>query len=172
MPNKLALFVTHNIFLTNNQIEDLLKNNFLNAFGVSVPVWINPKNAKTTEPAMEIFCEYELENTQEEFGDVKFTSSGYKIFLPNPKWKLPKSIGLEELSSLSEEERKVYEKKRDKWWKDNEKPMSTNNLKTSKYFRIQIKKLDQIFDKIENCLVDIQHTIEIKTIESLEKSLT
>lgn len=172
MPNKLALFVTHNIFLTNDQIDELLKNNFIKVFGVSVPVWINPKNAKTTEPAMEIFCEYELENTQEEFGEIKFTNSGYKIFMPNPKHKKPKLINFEEMANLSEKERKAFEKKRDKWLSENEEPMTANNLIKSKYFRIQIKKLDQIFDKIEDCLVDIQHTVQIKTIESLEKSLT
>jgi hypothetical protein len=171
MPNKLALFVTHNIFLTNNQIEDLLSKNFIKIVGVSVPVWINPKNAKTTEPALEIFCKYEFEKTKEEFADITFINEGYKIFLPTPKWKPPKLINFEELSNLSEKERANYEKKREKWWRENEEPMSIDSLKTSKYFRMQIKKLDQIFDKIDNCLVDVQHTIQIKTIESLEKSL-
>lgn len=171
MPNKLALFVTHNVFLTNNQIEELLKNQIIKTFGVSVPVWINPKNAKTTEPALEFFCEYEIQNTKEEFGDVIFFEKGYKILLPNPKWKPPKKMNLEDLVSLSEKERINYEKKRDKWWKENPRPMSLENLNKSKYFRTQIKKLDQIFDDLENCLVDVQHTIEIKTVESLISSL-
>jgi hypothetical protein len=171
MPNKLALFITHNVFLSNDQIEELLKNEFVETCGVSVPVWINDKTAKTTEPALEFFCEYKIENSQKEFGDIELTKKGYKIFLPNPKWKAPKKMNLEEITYLSEKERISYEKKRDKWWKENNKPMGLENLIKTKYFRAQIKKLDQIFDELENCLVDIQHTIEIKTVDSLVKSL-
>lgn len=172
MTNKLALFITHNIFLTNLQINELFDNSFIKTSGVSVPVWINSKNSKTTEPALEFFCEYKIHDTKEQFSDIKFNKKGYEIFLPNPKWKDHKKIKIEDLASLSEKERSDYEKKTSKWWKENPKPMSIENLINSKYFRTKIKKLDQKIDKLSDCLIDIQHTIEIKSIDCLKNSLT
>jgi hypothetical protein len=173
MINKLALFITHNIFLTNDQIEELFNNNYIKTIGVSVPVWINAKNAKTTEPALEFFCEYEIINDKNEKEDVQIIEKkGYKIFMPNSNWKSPKPNNIQELCDMSQEERVAYEKKRDKWWKEHPEPMNIDNLKKSNYFRMQIKKLDQDFNKLKNCIVDVQHAIEIKTIDSLMKSLT
>lgn len=167
MINKLALLISHNIFLTNDQIETLIQNRFLQCEGVSVPVWVNAKNGKTTEPASEVFVNYEI-FTNCDLEDVEITKKGYKISIPKLNWKPPKPMI--DTSDLEEEQRKYYERKREKWWREHPAPMNIDSLDKTKYFRIQIKKLDQEFSKL-NAKADIQHTIEIKTIDSLIESL-
>lgn len=169
MINKLALFITHNIFLTNSQANKLVEKNFLKTTGVSVPVWVNSKNGKTTEPASEVFCNYEIINDNEKIEDVEFIDKkGYRIYLPSSDWKLKK---WPENNNSSVEEREKLEESIKKWWEKNPQPMNLENFSKSKYLRCQIKKLDQKFDKI-NALVDIQHIIEIKLIDDLMNSLT
>jgi hypothetical protein len=169
MVNKLALFITHNIFLTNNQINELIENNTLECFGVSVPVWISAKNAKTTEPASEVFCSYQIVNDKNFEQDIEITKKGYKIFFPNANWKPPKPMI--DMSEMTQEERAYHERKRDRWWQKNSEPMNIKTFKKSKYFRMQIKKLDQKIDKI-NADIDIQHTLEIKTLDCLVSSIS
>jgi hypothetical protein len=169
MVNKLALFVTHNIFLTNNQLDELIDKNSLEITGVSVPVWVNASNGKTTEPALEYFCKYEIINDLDKQESIEIIDKkGYRIYLPQSDWE-PIKDSLD-LSNSSEEERKSYEKKMNKWWEKNPEPQSLKTLKKSKYFRTQIKKLDEEFDKL-SYKVDVQHIIEIKTMESLIESL-
>jgi hypothetical protein len=168
--NNLALFVTHSIFLTKEQIENLLKKNTIDVLGCCVPVWINAKTGKTTEPAVEIFCNYKIHNDQKKSKEIeKIARRGYEIFIPqNKKWKLPPKIDYEEISKLSSEERQLFLKERDKWWFDNPKPPCIENLKNG-YLRFDIKKTDQ---KIYKKNYMAQHVIEISDIKRLEKSLT
>ena len=170
MINKLALFVTHNIFLTNNHLNELIEKNFLETTGISVPVWVNASNGKTTEPALEYFCKYEIINDLDKQESIEtIDKKGYRIYLPQSEWApIEDTI---DLSNLSEGERKSYEKKINKWWEKNPEPQSLKTLKKSKYFRTQIKKLDEKFDKV-NYTVDVQHIVEIKTMESLIESLS
>jgi len=169
MINKIALLISHNVFLTNNQINELIEKNITKCLGVSLPVWVNSKNAKTTEPASEIFCEYEIVNENEkDEHDIKITKNGYKIFISKSSWKPPKPMI--DTSEMSQEERSYYERKRERWWKTNPEQMDIDSIKKSNYFRAQIKKLDQEFSKL-NAIVDVQHSIEIKKIECLIDSL-
>lgn len=167
MINKLALLVSHNIFLTNNQINELIEKKYLECSGVSVPVWVNPKNEKTTEPALEFFVSYKIFIDKED-NNLIMNKKGYEVYISKSKWKPPKPMI--DTSDLELEQRKYHERKREKWWRDHPAPMDINSLLKTKYFRIQIKNLDQEFDNL-NAKVDIQHTIEIKEIESLIKSL-
>jgi hypothetical protein len=160
MINKLALFITHNIFLTNSQIDELIEKNSC------VPVWINSKSRKTTEPASEFFCNYKIINEKQKENEIEIEKKGYKFFLPNSDWV---SKEWPDSSEMSYNKRNKLEKEISKWWEENPAPMNLNNLKNSNYLRTQIKKLDQEFPKIK-AIVDIQHTIEIKSIESLIKS--
>lgn len=172
MVNKLALFITHNIFLTNDQIEDLIKNNFLETVGVSVPVWINARNSRTTEPASELFLNYELiKSDNRSDNDIEIINKkGYRVYICESNWKPMKQMSLEKLAGMSNKSRENYEKKINTWWEKNPKPPCLEDLRTAKYFRTKIKKLDQKFDKIK-CVADIQHTLEIKTIDNLINSL-
>ena len=131
---------------------------------------MNASNGKTTEPALEYFCKYEIINDLDKQESIEtIDKKGYRIYLPQSEWApIEDTI---DLSNLSEGERKSYEKKINKWWEKNPEPQSLKTLKKSKYFRTQIKKLDEKFDKV-NYTVDVQHIVEIKTMESLIESLS
>ena len=166
----LALFVTHNIFFNKQQIEKFIKKDHIKIIGVTVPVWVNAKNSKTTESSQEFFCKYEIYNNQRE-KDIILTKNGYKIFLEKSNWKKPSKIQYKNLSEMNEEERILYLEKRDKWWKKNPKPMDMSEFEQTKYFRTEIKKLNQVFHKIPNSSTDCHHVIEISCIENLLNSL-
>jgi hypothetical protein len=169
--NNLALFVTHNIFFDQKQIKSFLKKDFIKTKGVSVPVWVNAKTSKTTEPAQEVFCEYEIFRKQEK-KDILLTKKGYKILLSNEFWTPPEDIDFEKLAKMTEDQRREFEEKRNKWWKKNPKPFDIEDLQKTKYYRLEIKKLNEKFDKLPGQEVDCQHIIEIKTKEMLVSSLS
>jgi len=169
--NNLALFITHNIFFDQTQINLFLEKDYIKIEGVSVPVWVNAKTSKTTEPAQEIFCEYEIFNRQEK-NDILLNKKGYKILLCNQFWNPPEEIDFKKLANMHEQERIEFEEKRNKWWKKNPKPLSIRDFKETEYFRIEIKKLNEKFDKLPGQEVDCQHIIEIKTKSKLYNSLT
>lgn len=173
MPNKLALFINHNIFLSNEQYKELEKNKKIKTLGVSVSVWVNAKTTKTTEPAVEFFCDYEIcgeKDCKEE--NIKITKNGFKVTLPEKiEIKNPKNISFEELSKMSKEEREYHERKRKRWWLKNIEPVNLGLLLRTKNLKFKIKKLDKNFSKL-NAIADVQHSIEISTKEELIKSLT
>jgi hypothetical protein len=169
MDNNLALFLIHNIFLTNNQIESFFKKKEIEVIGISVPVWVNAKTSETSEPAAEVFCQYVIKQHRKDSDVEILPKNGYQIFLCNKKNKKPKEINFEELSAMSAEDRKDFEKKRNKWFKENSK-MILQDLKNG-YYRTEIKKINQTFEKLPKCLVDVQHIVEIKTIEKLKESI-
>ena len=168
--NSLALFTTHNIFFNNQQIRKFIDKGHIKTIGVSVPVWVNAKTSKTTEPAQEIFCQYEIYNNQRE-KDIITTKKGYTIHLETPTWKEPVGIPYEKISKMEEEEKKLFFEKRDKWWKKNSKSIEINDMLMSGYYRLEVKKYDQTFEKIRGYSVDCQHIIEIKNINKLISSL-
>jgi len=167
--NNLALFVTHSIFLTKDQIEKIFKDKYIETIGHCVPVWINAKTGKTTEPATEIFCYYKIHNSLKSDQSIeKINKKGYEIFLPQLKnWNAPADINYEELSSLTSEERQIFLTERDKWWFSNPKPPCVENLKNG-YLRFEIKKTNQ---KIYRKTYSAQHMIEMADISRLEDSL-
>lgn len=168
--SNLALFITHHIFLTKDEIELLLNKNTIETTGHCVPVWINAKTSKTTEPGVEVFCYYRIHNSIEKHMAIeKMPKKGYEIFLPqNISWKPPPDIDYEKISSLSSEERQELMRERDKWWFNNPRPPCSENLKNG-YLRFEIKKTDQ---KIYGKNYSSQHIIEIADVERLKKSLT
>lgn len=167
--NNIALFLTHNIFLDQNQIDVFFKKNKIKVLGVSVPVWVNAKTSKTSEPAEEVFCSYEIIISDK--NDIELTKNGYKIFLNPSSNKNAEDIDYEKLSNMTEKERTEYLSARDRWWKKNLQQISIKNIKNCGYFRIEIKKMEQKFEKISKYNVDCQHIIEIKSIERLSQSL-
>jgi hypothetical protein len=75
----LTLSISHNIFLSHEQIVSLATGQPVEAVGVSVPVWFYKGN--TSEPAKEVFCKYKLTNVTEDY-PVTTLARGYKINLP------------------------------------------------------------------------------------------
>ncbi len=75
----LTLAVSHNVFLTDQQIIDLSVGTPVQVIGVSIPVWFFKGN--TSEPAIEVFCNYYLTNTPEEY-PITAIEDGYQINIP------------------------------------------------------------------------------------------
>jgi len=167
--NNLALFVTHNIFLTKDQIDHLLGGNNQQAIGHCVPVWVDAKTGLTTEPASEIFCTYEITNSKEHIHDLELLPrKGYEIFLPHADAWVPPQWDLEKMALMSSEERQKVMAEQDRWWFSNPKPPSVENLKNG-YLRFEIKKNK---NKINRKQYSEQHIIEISHWDRLNKSLT
>jgi hypothetical protein len=170
MSNNLALFVTHHVFLTDNQISQVVSGSKVSCEGCCVPVWVDAASGKTTEPAKEIFCSYELSASDGGPGSVEFNKKmGYKVLLPRAsEWKPPKEIDFESLSSLSAEERALILRDRDEWWFRNPKPMDIQDLSRG-YLRFDVKNTDL---KIGRRKYSSHHVVEISSVKRLENSLT
>jgi len=170
MTNNLAVFATHHVFLTDEQIRELFAGSILICSGCCVPVWVDAKSGKTTEPAKEIFCQYEISVSDGGPGWVEaIKKKGYKILVPRASdWKPPKSLDFDYLSSLSPEDRALIFRERDEWWFRNPKPMDIEDLSRG-YMRFDSKSLDQ---KIGRKKYSCHHVVEISSIGRLLDSLT
>jgi hypothetical protein len=166
--NKLLLCVEHKIFLTKDELEFLKINDFVETTGVSIPVWLNIDNGKTSEPAREIFCAYVLYNDSKTDCFIDMSKNGYEIFLPQKKeWKPPEPVNFEKLSQFDYQKRLLFEKKRNLWWERNPMPPCLEFLLESKNLNFEIRK-SEIFDKIK---IIIKHTIQINMMEILKESI-
>lgn len=170
MTNNLALFVTHHIFLTDDQIKEVSSGSTVLCQGCCVPVWVDAKSGKTTEPAKEIFCQYELSVSAGGPGWVDVAKKrGYKITIPRAsEWNPPKELDFESLSSSSPEERALILRDRDEWWFRNPKPMDIEDLMRG-YVRFDSKMTDQ---KIGRKKYSCHHVVEIAAVKRLVGSLT
>jgi hypothetical protein len=168
--NNLALFVTHNLFLTEDQIVELLAGKTVGLIGCCVPVWVDAKTGRTNEPASEIFCEYLIHNSQDKQKDIDIIKKkGYEIFVPNSdEWKNPPELDFEKISLMNSEDRMAFLKERDKWWFNNPRPPNVENLRGG-YLRFEVKKTKQ---KVQRKEYSAQHVIEIAKLKRLEDSLT
>lgn len=168
--NNLALFLTHYIFLTKDQINLILEKNTIEVIGHCVSVWINAQTGLTTEPAPEIFCSYKIHNSEQKNREIELIpKKGYEIFLPNKNdWTPPPPLDFEKMSLWPSEEREVVLKERDRWWFKNPKPPDVVDLKNG-YLRFEVKKTGQ---KILRKEYSSQHIIEISNWSRLEESLT
>jgi hypothetical protein len=168
--NNLALFVTHYLFLTRDQIEEITKGNSLDVLGHNVPIWVDAKTGKATEPGKEFFCNYRINNIKSRSNDIIIKPrKGYEVFLPSVlKWVPPPELDMKEVSLLPENERKLILKDRDRWWFNNPKPFGVEDLKNG-YIRFEVKKTKQ---KIQGKEYSAQHVIEIAEMSRLLDSLT
>jgi hypothetical protein len=169
--NNLAIFVTHSVFLAKEQLERLLSGVSVEAEGHCVPVWVDAKTGKTTEPAPEIFCLYKINSNKDQKSDLKImTRKGYEIFLPTiTDWKPPEEINYEEISGWSSKDRMDLMKERDKWWFSNPKPPMVSDLERG-YMRFEVKKYQK--GRIKGKRYSEQHIVEIAEWDRLFSSLT
>lgn len=167
--NNLALFVTHNIFLSKKEIDLILKKESVNVIGCCVPVWVDATTGKTSEPGYEIFCRYKIKNENKQREVKIINKKQYEIYLPNKtNWKPPAKLDFEKLSFMESKQRMNFLKKRDKWWHENPKPHDVHNLKNG-YMRFEVKKNKR---KIKDVQYAIQHIVEIREENNFKKSLT
>ena len=75
----ISLNISHLIFLTKEQREELSKGGPIKCNGVSIPVWF--KGGDTSEPAREVFCNYSLFFTRE-YRPISSNEKGYFIDIP------------------------------------------------------------------------------------------
>lgn len=164
--NNVALFVTHNIFLTKEEASEVADGRTLSTTGHCVPVWVDAKTGKTTEPAKEVFCQYVLHNSEEAEREVRvLPRKGYEIFIPRLSgWTPPPEPDYEKISVWPSEERMALLKEMEKWWFSNPKPLNSEDLRKG-YLRFEAKKID-VKKHPE------QHVVEIAFWERLLGSLT
>lgn len=170
MINNLGLFVTHHVFLTDEQIASVASGETISCVGHSVPVWIDAKTGRTTEPAKEVFCLYEVHNSTEKTNDVEVVGEkGYSLWLPKASmWSPPAEIDFDSMADWTEERRSEFLKERESWWFNNPRPPDADNLSRG-YLRFEVKKKDL---KMGRRKYSAQHIVEISKIGSLLDSLT
>jgi len=160
----ITLSISHHISLTKEQRYSLAKGEPQKVVGISVPVWF--EKGSTSEPAVEVFCEYELTNRSDHY-PIKRKNRGYKINMPQlpEDYKPPKKIPDEKWRQLPEELKQQYYKK-------TKKPPTAENLLDeedggSRYLRfLEYNKVKEK-DKVNN----IVHYVEIMTMEEMMESL-
>lgn len=169
---KHLLIITHNIFLTKDDRYDLANGTSIEAVGVSLPVWFDPKG-KTSEPAQEIFCNYVLVNpiNPNEHIPVQQTDNGYLITLPQiPEKYKPVRLTDEVFRDMNSEQRSI-------WYEQHAEPPNGKNLLDikeggSEYLKFEEHNQAKIkAPEMKDIYTQIIHCVEIKKIEDLEKSL-
>ena len=170
MTNNLGLFITHHVFLTDEQISELTVGDAVSCLGHCVPVWIDAKTGRTTEPAREVFCRYRLFNTESKSRVVECEKGvGYSLWLPRSTgWSPPEEIDFKEMSDWTSEKRAEFLKQRDSWWFNNPRPPDIEDLSRG-YLRFEVKTTDL---KVGRRKYSVQHMVEISKTERLLGSLT
>jgi hypothetical protein len=168
--NNLGLFVTHHVFLTDEQISNLVSGSPVSCLGHCVPVWIDAKTGRTTEPAREVFCSYDLFNSEEKSRMVECAANrGYSVWIPRTTgWTPPDPIDFEEMAGWSSERREEFLKERDAWWFGNPRPPDAEDLSRG-YLRFEVKVTDL---KVGRRKYSAQHIVEISSVRRLVESLT
>jgi len=186
-PQKLVLFINHNIFLTKEERYSLVNGTRVETTGVSSPVWMEFSNGKTTEPCEEVFCKYRIDNDDQRKPTVRGLrnsdgiGNGYWINLPQlpEDWKELPDLDMEAIAELSEQERKRVFEMRDEWFAKNPTPPNGNFLldhkeKGGEYLRFELKmsaKMTTPIADLSKMKILVSHLVEIKTFSRLEKSL-
>lgn len=167
MTNNLGLFVTHHVFLTDGEISKLFSGAAVSALGHCVHVWIDAKTGRNTEPAKEVFCNYNLFNEAEKTRAVEF-DRGYSVWLPRSAgWSPPEEIDFDSMADWSSERRGEFLKKRDAWWFNNPRPPDAEDLLRG-YLRFEVKVTDL---KVGRRKYSAQHVVEISHERRLVESL-
>lgn len=153
----LNLSICHSIFLKKEEIEKLLNEETVKTTGVCLPIWSFKKS--TSEPGEEVFCEYEISNSEEK--PIEIYKNKYKIYLPDYCRKITRIIrNKKEYKSLSEEEKELCVKRNNQILlikKPNLFEEDDNEIIYNEYQKI--KKDDSI--KI------IRHLVALKTMKTL-----
>jgi hypothetical protein len=166
--NNIALFVTHSIFLTDDEALSLAGGRSVETTGHCVPVWVDAKTGRTTEPANEIFCHYKLNNLKEVDREIGILpGKGYEIFLPHcSSWSPPPDLDYEKISTWPSEERIALMKEMDRWWFSNPRPPDASDIGRG-YLRFDTRRTEGTGRKSHQ----EQHVVEIAKWERLIGSL-
>ena len=154
-----TLTISHNIFLTDDQINSLVKKEQVECFGVNFPVWFH--EGTTSEPAQEIFCKYILTNLPEDYPTIILTK-GYKINIPQiPNgYKLPVRPNKDEMSEMTKAEI-------EEWYIKN--PMPATALDLIETGSLHFNKYSKNVEGDQQ--TKIVHIVDIKPMKFLENSI-
>lgn len=94
----LKLSIVHNIFLKQEEVNILNSKQNVSTIGVCLPVWSFNKNS--SEPAEEIFCEYEIQNNETK--PIEILKNKYKIYLPDYCHKMNIELTKKQFNDLSD----------------------------------------------------------------------
>ena len=166
--NKLILCVDHKLFFKKEDFDTIASNHFIETEGISMPVWLNAANGKTSEPAREIFSKYTIYNDSNSNPSVNLYKNYYEIFLPQiGNWKPPPEIDYKKLSEMTLQQRFVFEQNRNIWWERNPKPPCLESMLENKSIKFEVKKIEDYND----IKIIIKHTVQINSIDILNKSI-
>ena len=158
----LTIAISHNIFLTYDELVNLSVGQPVETVGISLPVWFFRGN--TSEPAREVFCEYKLTNTKDDY-PVTILAKGYRINLP----QIP--LGLSRFKKPTKEKwDEMTTSERDEWKEENPISLTGDDLldidEENPYHFKRYNKIKEGKRRM-NCI----HAIEISTFELLDKSI-
>jgi hypothetical protein len=123
MKKENVLSISHNLFLTRQERYDWYNGKDLTVIGASCPVWFNadrPPGNQTSEPAIEVFCKYNLINRQENIY-IRHTAEGYDVLVP--KEPLTKAT-----PPTDEIWKSMKPTEKENWYRKNEPTPSIHNL--------------------------------------------
>lgn len=158
----LSLVIHHNIFLSKEQRYAIHNGEIVDCDGVSIPVWVS--GASTSEPAKEIFCRYQIKNTNEQI-PIKLVPNGFEINLPSVQGiGPPQSVTPEEWRAMSEHEKEEL-------GAFQAPSISSSNLldlKDGGNSSLMFREHSKI--KSEDGTVIIVHLVQIKSIDKVKYS--
>ena len=161
----LILSVSHHIYLNKEQRYALIDGD-ISVMGVSIPVWIK-NNGISTEPAVEVLCNYELTNVDEKV-PIHFKPNGYKINMPqlSEHEKEKPRLSDEIWRSFTPDERRDYYDNLPSrpcagWLKD---------IADGGGMHLQFREHNKIFQDDES--LEVYHYIHIDDTSRLMKSLS
>jgi len=157
------LSVFHNVYLTSEEILQLIGGQEVNVIGASLPVWFH--KGTTSEPAEEVFCKYTLTN-KINHESIKTNKNGYVINMPQTPgdYKIPVKL-------TNDEWRLLTPLQQMEWYENNPSPINAYNLNSikdggSEY--LYFKEYSKV--KRNNKTIMIIHTVEIRTVEWLKST--
>lgn len=153
----LKLSIIHNIFLKQEEVNMLNSKQNISTIGVCLPVWSFNKNS--SEPAEEIFCEYEIQNNESK--PIQILKNKYKIYLPDYCHKMNIELTKKQFNDLSDIDKSfciidknitlskqpiLLEKEEDAIiFKQYEKLKQADKIKLIEHF-VQIRRMKTLYD--------------------------
>lgn len=153
----LTLILSHYIYLDRAERYKLFNGESVETSGISIPVWF--EKGSTSEPAQEVFCRYKIKNVRDH-ESIKSLKDGYEINLPQSVAlidKIKSGIDNETFESL----KKLYE------LYDRSLKLLDPEDGGAKW--LSFKQYGTLTYKRKK--VDVVHSVEIKDIEILKKTL-
>lgn len=156
-----TLSISHNIFLSKEERYDLFDGKKLSIVGVSVPVWTF--NGMSSEPAIEVFAKYEI--NQGEVLSIIDNRKEFIIEIPKTPSKLYEPLSDDVWKNLAANVK-------ERWYQLNEPKGSLINLLDiedggSAY--LHFKQYSKV--NMNNKVIGLLHFVELKPMEELLTTL-